>query len=74
MTVASATHVRPEMLMTDDEFLNDVDPEALAEAMRGRDQEFSVEAKTFAKTHRMTAAKALATVWFRRTQEAEGSR
>lgn len=63
-------HVRAaELLMTDDEFRNEVDPEALSEAMRGRDEEFSIEAKAFAKTHRMSTAKALASVWFRKTRK-----
>lgn len=58
-----------EILMTDDEFREDVDPEALAEAMSGNDEQMAIDAKAFAKTHRMPAGRALASVWFRKARK-----
>ncbi|WP_116654854.1 DUF262 domain-containing protein [Pelagibacterium sediminicola] len=63
-------HIRAaEILMTDDEFRHSVEPDALSEALTGNDEEFGVEAKAFAKTHRMPVGRALASVWFRRTRK-----
>lgn len=63
-------HIRAcEILMTDDEFREDVDPDALAEAMSGNDEQMGIEAKAFAKTHRMTTGRALASVWFRKARK-----
>ncbi|NGP18894.1 DUF6551 family protein [Devosia aurantiaca] len=63
-------HIRAcELLMTDDEFREDVEPEALTEAMAGDDEQMGIDAKAFAKTHRMPAARALASVWFRKSRK-----
>ncbi|RDE08366.1 DUF6551 family protein [Pelagibacterium lacus] len=63
-------HVRAaEILMTDDEFRHSVEPDALSEALSGNGEEFSIEAKAFAKTHRMPVGRALASVWFRKTRK-----
>lgn len=63
-------HIRAaEILMTDDEFRHDVEPEALSEALAGNEEDFGIEAKAFAKTHRMPVGRALASVWFRRCRK-----
>ena len=58
-----------EILLTDDEFRHDVEPEALSDAISDNAEEFGMEAKAFAKTHRLPAAKAFASVWFRRCKK-----
>lgn len=58
-----------EIIMTDDEFRHDVEPPALSESLAGNDEALSIEAKAFAKTHRMPVGRALASVWFRKTRK-----
>lgn len=58
-----------EMLITDPEFNEAVEPEALSEALAGNDVEMMLDARAFAKTHRMPIGKALASVWFRKTRK-----
>lgn len=63
-------HVKAcEILLTDDEFRHDIDGEALAESMFGNEEQLAIDAKAFAKTHRMAAGRALASVWFRKTRK-----
>lgn len=63
-------HVRAaEILTTDDEFKHEVDLDALSEALAGNEETIATEAKAFAKTHRMLAARAFASVWFRRCRK-----
>ncbi|MHA6690575.1 DUF6551 family protein [Devosia sp. A449] len=70
LTPIRGEHIRAaEILMTDDEFRHDVEPEALSDALSGNAEEFGIEAKGFAKTHRMTSAKAFASVWFRKCRK-----
>lgn len=65
-----AEHVRAaEFLLTDDEFCHDVEPEALAESMVRNGEEWLIEARAFAATHRMPVGRALASVWFRKTRK-----
>lgn len=60
-------HIRAaEILLMDDEFRNEVEPDVLADAIAGNEEAISIEAKAFAKTHRLPAAKAFASVWFRK--------
>lgn len=66
----TGTQVRAaELLLTDDEFRHEVDAEVLVDSLSGNEEAIAVEAKAFAKTHRMTAARAFASVWFRRTRK-----
>ena len=63
-------HIRAaEILVTDDEFKTEVDHDALVDALAGNEELISTEAKAFAKTHRMMAARAFASVWFRRCRK-----
>ncbi len=58
-----------EILFTDDEFKDDVDAEALTESIGGKSVTIEDEARAFAATHRMPVAKAMASVWFKRTRK-----
>ncbi|GEM_PF-899157 len=58
-----------EIIRFDAEFADQVDDDALSDSLSGSDEEIGAEAKAFAKTHRLGAAKALASVWFRRTRK-----
>lgn len=63
-------HIRAaEILLMDDEFRNEVEPDVLADAIAGNEEAISIEAKAFAKTHRLPAAKAFASVWFRKCRK-----
>jgi hypothetical protein len=58
-----------ELLLTDPEFKDDVEPEALTEAIAGRGLVLEDEARAFAATHRLPLTRALASVWFKRTRK-----
>lgn len=58
-----------ELLLTDDEFKDDIDAGGIKDALSGRDEEIATEGKAFAKTHRMASIRALASVWYRRTRK-----
>lgn len=57
------------LLMTDPEYRDEVDPEALSEAITGRAALLDSEASAFATTHCTTKTKALAAVWFKRMRK-----
>jgi len=57
------------LLMTDPEYREEVEPEALTEAITGRAVILDSEANAFATTHCVGKAKALASVWFKRTRK-----
>lgn len=66
----SGVHVRAaELLMTDPEFRDDIDAAGITDSLLQHGDEIEAEAKAFAKTHRLSAARALASVWFRRTRK-----
>jgi hypothetical protein len=58
-----------ETLLTDAEFKDEVDPEALTESIAGKSMTIEDEARAFAATHRMPVARAFASVWFKRTRK-----
>lgn len=58
-----------ECLMLDDEFKDQFEHQAAADALSGNEEEILIEAKAFAKTHRMPMARAFASVWFRRSRK-----
>lgn len=58
-----------ETLMTDPEYCEQVEPDALADAIRGNALVLDDEAAVFAATHRMPKWKALTSVWFRRCKK-----
>lgn len=58
-----------EVLLTDEEFRDDVEADALTDALAGNTDEIASEAKAFAKTHRLTVTRAYASVWFRRSRK-----
>lgn len=58
-----------ELLMLDPEFVDQVEPEALTEAIRGYALGLDTEAGAFAATHRLPKAKAFASVWFKRCRK-----
>ncbi|HWJ88529.1 MAG TPA: DUF6551 family protein [Pelagibacterium sp.] len=58
-----------EQLMTDPEYCDQIEPEALADAIRGNAVMLDDEAAVFAATHRMPKWKALVSVWFRKTRK-----
>jgi hypothetical protein len=58
-----------EILLTDAEFSDEIEPEALTEAITGRQATIEGEARAFAATHRAPMAKAMAAVWFKRTRK-----
>lgn len=58
-----------EILLTDAEFKDEVEPEALTESIAGKSMVLEDEARAFAATHRMPVAKAMASVWFKRTRK-----
>src|SRR5690606_26633329 len=49
-----------EILMTDDEFREFVEPEVLTDAIARSEEDIATEARAFAKTHRMPIARAYA--------------
>lgn len=58
-----------EHLVTDDEFKDAFEPEALTEAIAAMDWTVDDEAKVFAATHRVPVWKALASIWFRKVRK-----
>lgn len=54
-----------EALMTDPEFADQVEPEALTDAIRDRAPHLDAEAERFAATHRVPKWKGLAACWFK---------
>lgn len=63
-------HIRAaEILMMDDEFQDQVEPDALTDAIAGNEEALAIEARAFAKTHRLPATKAFASVWFRKCRK-----
>ena len=58
-----------ELLMTDPEFADAVEPEALTESLRSFQAVIENEAEAFALAHRTPKAKALAVVWFRKSKK-----
>lgn len=66
----TGAHIRAaELLMVDPEFCNEVDAAGITDSFLLHGDEIEVEAKSFGKTHRLSAARALASVWFRRTRK-----
>ena len=62
-------HIRAaELLLTDPEFCQDVDPIDLAESLAGY-RHLREDAAAFAETHRMPRWKAMASIWFKRTRK-----
>lgn len=57
------------LLLTDPEYRDEVDPEALAEALSGRAAVIEDEANAFSVTHRVPKTKAIAAVWFKRSRK-----
>lgn len=58
-----------EMLFFDPEFAEHLEPDAIAEAIRGAALVIEDEANAFAATHRMPKVKAFASVWFRKCRK-----
>lgn len=58
-----------EALMTDPEYRDQIEPEAISDAIRGNALGLDDEAAVFAATHRMPKWKALVSVWFRKTRK-----
>lgn len=58
-----------ETLLTDPEYADQVDAEALTESLSGAALALDDEASVFAATHRVPLWKALASVWFRKTRK-----
>ncbi|MET3925960.1 DUF6551 family protein [Devosia sp. 2618] len=58
-----------ELLMLDPEFCNDVEPEAITDAIRGNALGLDTEAGAFAATHRLPKVKAFASVWFKKCRK-----
>jgi len=66
----TSMHVRAvEMLLADPEFSDQVEPDAVTEAIRGNALTIESEAGAFAATHRLPKAKAFASVWFKRCRK-----
>lgn len=58
-----------EVLMIDPEFSENVEPEAITDAIRTNAPIIEAEATAFALTHRMPKVKAMASVWFRKCRK-----
>lgn len=58
-----------DLLLTDPEFSEQIEAEALTEAIRGVSLVVEDEANAFAATHRMPKVKAFASVWFKRCRK-----
>lgn len=58
-----------ELLMLDPEFCNEVEPEAITEAIRGYAPRLDTKEGAFAATHRLPKVKAFASVWFKRCRK-----
>jgi hypothetical protein len=56
-------------LSTDPEFCEQIEPEALTDAMSGHALALDDEAKLFAATHKVAQWRALASVWFKRCRK-----
>jgi len=66
----SALQIRSvDLVLTDPEFKDEIEPDALTEAIAGRPMVIEDEARAFAATHRMPVAKAYASVWFKRSRK-----
>jgi ParB-like chromosome segregation protein Spo0J len=58
-----------ELLLTDAEFREHIEPEALTDAIMGKALALDDDAAAFAATHRMPKWRALASVWFKRSRK-----
>lgn len=58
-----------DLLLTDPEFADQIEPDSITEAIRGHAVGMETEANAFAATHRLPKAKAFASVWFRRCRK-----
>lgn len=58
-----------ELLMTDPEFSDQIDPDAITDGIRGMALVIEDEANAFAATHRMPKTKAFASCWFKRCKK-----
>lgn len=58
-----------EVLMLDSEFSDQLEPEAITDAIRGHALVIEDEANAFAATHRMPKVRAFASVWFKRCRK-----
>lgn len=58
-----------EMLLTEPEYRDEIDAEALTASLSDHSGVIEDEARAFAQTHRMPIAKAYAAVWFRKTRK-----
>lgn len=57
------------LLLTDPEYLDQVEPSALSDALAAGGRAMDDEANAFAATHRVSKAKAMASVWFKRSRK-----
>lgn len=58
-----------ELLMLDQEFCNDVEPDAITDAIKDFALGLDTEAGAFAATHRLPKVRAFASVWFKRCRK-----
>jgi hypothetical protein len=58
-----------ELLLTDPEFCDQIEPQALTDAISGHSLVLDDEAKLFAATHKVAQWRALASVWFKRCRK-----
>ncbi len=58
-----------ELLIMDPEFADQVEPDAITDAIRGHAIGLDTEAGAFAATHRLPKVKAFASVWFKRCRK-----
>lgn len=58
-----------ELLMLDPEFADQLEPEAITDAIRGHALVLEDEANAFAATHRLPKVRAFASVWFKRCRK-----
>ncbi|MGN6769283.1 MAG: hypothetical protein ACTHJQ_05460, partial [Rhizobiaceae bacterium] len=58
-----------ELLLTDAEFIDQIEPEALTDAIAGKALALDDEAKLFAAMHKVAQWRALASVWFKRSRK-----
>lgn len=61
-----------ELLLTDPEFSENIEAEALTDAIQGSAILLDDEAKVFAATHKVPQWRALAAVWFKKTKKRRG--
>lgn len=66
----NAIHIKAaELLMLDPEFADELEPDAITDAMRAHAHVLDDEANAFAATHRAPKTRAYAAVWFRKCRK-----